>query len=359
MRRRTTTAIAVGLLLLGAVFALWGCGAASLGDIGQAPGPTTENTGSSTMASSGPVSSQAPTSSATDSPAEQPPSLSLDKVAYVEISRPSLLVVSAEDRRILSPAIDAESISELLAAYADAAMIATDQPSFEGLEVQLVIHLRSGSAVVLSGDLDGEQPGVIRGYEGRPEEVPQGEERDFPWLLAEVRAPELFAAAERTLATVASGESPGGGAAEALRAEMPTDFGFVAAFGTYGKMVLDTFAGVFHKDMVLPQYTTSTAQLSLTPDELREAYSRLLALNVLSYPTDFIPSQRGGGVTPNEEYYLRLRAGGIEKEIRWDDTSISNDPEAVALRDWFKWLQELVYGKPEYEALPDFRGGYA
>ncbi len=66
-----------------------------------------------------------------------------------------------------------------------------------------------------------------------------------------------------------------------------------------------------------------------------------------------------GGVTPNEEYYLRLRAGGIEKEIRWDDTSLSNDPEAVALREWFKWLQELVYEKAEYKALPFFRGGYA
>ena len=65
------------------------------------------------------------------------------------------------------------------------------------------------------------------------------------------------------------------------------------------------------------------------------------------------------GVPPRYQYYLRLRAGGIEKEIRWDDTSLSNDPEAVALRDWFKWLQELIYEKPEYEALPDFRGGYA
>jgi len=282
-------------------------------------------------------------------------------VAYVEITHPSLLFASAEDRRILSPTTDPENISELLAAYSDATIIANDQPSFEGLDVQVVIHLRSGSALVLSGDLDGERPsGAIRGHEGRPEEIPQGGEGDDPWLLADVHAPDFFHAAERALAGDASG-APSGGEAEVLRADMPADFGFVVAFGTYGKMVLDTFAGAFHKDMVLPMYTTSTAQLSLTPEELQEAYSRLRALNVLSYPTDIIPPSTQAvmqAVTPNQEYYLRLRAGGVEKQIRWDDTSLSSNLEAVALRNWFKWLQELVYEKPEYEALPDFRGGY-
>jgi hypothetical protein len=199
--------------------------------------------------------------------------------------------------------------------------------------------------------------GLVDAYEGTASNIPAGDALHLPSFSRGVQAPDLLQAAELAISRPGDVEGEPNGDV-ALSTVMPDDFGFLAAFGVDGKMVLDTFAGTFHKDMVLPQNTTSTAGLSLTPGQLQEAYSRLLALDVLSYPADSIPNQNGG-VTPNEEYYLRLKAGGIEKEIRWNDTTLSDDHAAVALRDWFKWLQEEIYATPEYRALPDFRGGYA
>lgn len=335
MRRQSGRAtLVVCLFLVGTV--LWGCGAA----------PST------------PASSESPTPSTMGTPTERLSPLALDEVAYVEITHPTWAVVSAEDRVILSPAIDTEAISEILGAYSEASVVHDHEPRHEDMDVQLVIHLRDGSALVLSGDLDQEQPGLIVAFEGRLSGITQGERLHQPSLLAVVQASGLFAAAERASAVDASTIDPTGGAVDAIPPDMPADFGFVAAFGVYGKMVLDTFTCTFHKDMVLPQYTTSTAALNLTATELQEAYARLVALDPISYPTDFIPKQNGG-ITPNEAYYLRFRAGGVEKEIRWNDSTLSDDRKANELRNWFKWLQGLIYEKPEYRALPDFRGGYA
>jgi phosphoenolpyruvate synthase/pyruvate phosphate dikinase len=82
-------------------------------------------------------------------------------------------------------------------------------------------------------------------------------------------------------------------------------------------------------------------------------------MDILAYPRDFVPKPADMWVTPNEAYYLRIKAGGIEKEIRWNGETLSTEPQAAALREWFKKLQDLVYETPEYKALPPMRGGYA
>jgi hypothetical protein len=352
MRGKTISVIFAAVL---AAITLSACGSAQPASDTTAyiPAPTV----TSEMATGASTSKPTPASTSSSMVSrEKLAPLLFEDVAFVELTHPSLLTISAEDRRILSPAGDSGVVMALLDAYSLATVVPGEDFPRDRADLKMIIHLRSGSALVFWWQPDGREIALVDGYEGTASNIPEGDALHGPSVSREVRAPDLLQAAEMAALPrdTEAGSSPEAG----LLTVMPDDFGFVAAFGVYGKMVLDTFTGTFHKDMVLPQNTTSTASLSLTPAELRDAYARLVALDLLGYPTDFIPQQTGG-VTPNEEYYLRIMAGGVEKEIRWDDTTLSDDHKAVALRDWFKWLQELIYERPEYKALPDFRGGYA
>ena len=296
-----------------------------------------------------------PTPSATDQSGltKLLPALALGDVAYVELSHSTLVIADPGSRRILSPVGDKPDVQALLDAYARAAIVPDAGFSRNQVDLALVIHLRDGSALNVLWQKEDWQSSLIEFYDGKPASGGTGQGRDNPTWSHTVSAPALLGAAEQEIATPHSGDETA-----SLPATMPKDFGMVAAFGVYGKMVLDTFAGTFHKDMVLPQNTTATADLRLTQAELEHAYSQLVAMNILAYPTDFIPKP-DMGVTPNQAYYLRIKTGGIEKEIRWNDSTLSLDPRAKALREWFKGLADLIYATPEYKALPGFRGGYA
>lgn len=149
----------------------------------------------------------------------------------------------------------------------------------------------------------------------------------------------------------------------ALPEQMPADFGFVAE---WWRNSLDTFKGTFTKDLVAGSPITATANLSLTRDEMERVYQELVAMDILSYPAAFAPPY-AEVTTPGTEhtvsgvinYHLRLTAAGIEKDISWSDVNGSTTQEAVALRDWFRRLMELIISKPEYKAMPQARGGYA
>lgn len=312
---------------------------------------TTPGADNSTSTSASVVSSPSTATHAT-SP-EDFPTFALSDVAYVELIHPSLLIVSAEGRRILSPIAEAADVQSLLHGYSGAGIsIAGDSFPADKADLQVVVHLQDGSALEIMGLPNDTELGFAVLWDGSIQSEQPGMQGDSIWSK-EIVAPELLAEARRIIGQTAQSQE-----GAHLSAAMPDDFGFVAAFGVYGKMVLDTFAGEFYKDMVLPPFTIAAAPLALSEAELEQAYRGLVSLDVLAYPSDFVPKENGW-MTPNSEYYLRLRANGIEKEIRWDDGSSSLEPRATALREWFKKLSDLIDAKPEYKALPDFRGGYA
>ncbi len=281
------------------------------------------------------------------------PALSLGDVAYVELSHSTPVEADPGDRRVLSPVGDSADVQALVDAYARAAIVPDAGFSRNHVDLAVIIHLRDGSALNILWQKQDSRPGLIEFYDGKPASAAAGQGLDGPTWSHTASAPALLGAAEQEIARPGSEDETA-----SLPTTMPKDFGMVAAFGVYGKMVLDTFAGTFHKDMVLPQNTTATVDLRLTQAELQLAYSQLVGMDILAYPSDFIPKP-DTGVTPNQAYYLRIKAGGIEKEIRWNDSTLSLDPRAKALRGWFKGLADLIYATPEYRALPGFRGGYA
>jgi hypothetical protein len=136
----------------------------------------------------------------------------------------------------------------------------------------------------------------------------------------------------------------------------------VASYGVGAKNVLDTAAGTFTKDMIMdPPVTT---ELHLTQTEMEDLNADLIRMKILDYPSNYQPDAADTGpsmsVTPHMTYKLEIHLGDETVfDLVWEDTTLSAKPAAIALRDWFKKLQQIIEAKPEWKALPPAQGGYA
>jgi hypothetical protein len=149
--------------------------------------------------------------------------------------------------------------------------------------------------------------------------------------------------------------------------EMPADFGFIAAFGFSGQNVMDTFKGIFTKDLGLNREPAATG-LTLPPEALESLYRDLVWIQnqwqvfSTAFAPDPDPSNTGTSmfVQPYMTYRLEWEAGGFSSlPIIWEDSHLSTDPKAIAVREWFEKLRRLIEATPEWQALPPLEGGYA
>jgi len=148
--------------------------------------------------------------------------------------------------------------------------------------------------------------------------------------------------------------------------QMPDDFGFVAAYGVMGRNEIDTLAGTFTKDLGLREDRVTTG-LRLSEDVLESLYHDLVMIETQwhtfsdGFAPDADPENTGTSifVTPHGTYRLKWSAGGFEAQpLEWEDSTLSQAPEAVALRKWFGKLQAIIELSPEWQALPPMTGGY-
>ncbi len=147
-----------------------------------------------------------------------------------------------------------------------------------------------------------------------------------------------------------------------LPAEMPDDVHFVLKYGVGSwsnglgpRNMLDTFKGVFAKDMITSD--TVTTKLTLSHEELRRLYKEMARIKIFSYPSTFTPKSNMMR-TPSEAYYFKIQADGRLKEIYWDDANVSQSHEAVELRNLIRKIRAIIEKKEEYRRLPEPKGGY-
>jgi hypothetical protein len=162
-------------------------------------------------------------------------------------------------------------------------------------------------------------------------------------------------------------EAAAGATGQSLPPEQSrADFAFVAAYGVMARNVVDTFVGTFTKDLVSAGQVTT--ELRLSEDEMQNLYEDLVEMQakwqLFTTPFSINPDPDNTGtsmrVTPSHTYRLEWQFGEFRSvPIIWDDNSSSSDPKAVALRDWFSKLRRMIEAKPEYQALPPAKGGYA
>ena len=365
-----TPAIVVCVLLCGIGLAL-GCGqlptsVPTSGDTFPV-GPAATLTISSTVAERTPASEVQTTSTAavdttTVSPADprllvELPVLAPDNIALVDL-RPQV-----DDEpppiRILSPALHAAEIAFLLSAYRSIVLQPALQTPTFFKQQSVVLHMTDGSALQVFFGRPDEPVSLMYSDERLAQEVGGDHDQAYRWAVGS--APEFVVTVQDLLEKT----TPVNDKDSVLPSSMPADFGFIAGYWMMAQNVVDTFAGTFTKDMVLPQATTATASLRLSSEELADLYRDLVKMEILDYPSDFGEPKSTTGpttyVTPHTSYYLLIVAAGIKKEVHWEDFSYGSwsSPQADALRNWFKKLRELIQARPEYKALPEARGGYA
>ena len=293
------------------------------------------------------------------------PPISFDDVALVEIMP---LRGRAFPLRILSPGADGEVVRQLLAAYEKTVLAPAEGfPAPERLQLaqlaqNLVIRRRDGSEV---GILVPKEGGRVVVDDSDKELLVIGEDGGGSTPRARGTASDL-ADLSRTLAAEPDPTDFGTGR-PGLPDQMPADFGFILFFGPLmpSRNVLDTFSGTFSKDMVVD--SNITADLRLSPQQLEEVYRRMVDIGIEDYPRVFKPDpdppENSGSVQYDDpfstSYLLRLRAGGRELMVEWEDHSQpSHSPEATALRTLLDDMARMIESREEYKQLPPANGAY-
>ena len=103
-----------------------------------------------------------------------------------------------------------------------------------------------------------------------------------------------------------------------------SDFNFILKHGTYARNELDTFRGIYVKDMVigLPAQT----RLCLTQEDMDNIYQKMVEIDFFNYPDKFsvsiAPGENIGIVTPYSSYYFKVEYDSHIKELWWDEVKI-------------------------------------
>ena len=142
-----------------------------------------------------------------------------------------------------------------------------------------------------------------------------------------------------------------------------SDFNLVFEYGAGGaptKNVLDTFQGTFTKDMIVDPPVT--VKLKLSDQDLSRIRDKMDKIDFWDYPDVLEYEPRADGltvmVTPYTSYYFKATMGKVVKEVTWENEYLDESPRAVALKELAQLIQQIIESTPEYEALPEPRGGY-
>lgn len=97
--------------------------------------------------------------------------------------------------------------------------------------------------------------------------------------------------------------------------------------------------------------------MALTLEEKREVYREMNRIGFFKLPGVFTP-KGNGGVDPYNSYYFKVRYNGQIIEVMWADENQSVDYKALELRNLIKKIINIVQKRPEFEELPEPKGGY-
>jgi hypothetical protein len=143
--------------------------------------------------------------------------------------------------------------------------------------------------------------------------------------------------------------------------DKPEDFNFMIGYGKIAIDKIDTFEGMYIKDLLLGQ--TAATQLKLTDEEMERIYKEMAAIDIMNYPEIFSPPYKDNpepdanvNVTPYETYYIKIQVANQVREISWYDTNDSKAEAAVKLRNAVKMIDKIIKNKEEYMKLPKVQG---
>jgi hypothetical protein len=135
----------------------------------------------------------------------------------------------------------------------------------------------------------------------------------------------------------------------------PADFAIRFEYGSCTTDVLDTFRGVFVRDMG-DGNAAASVPVVLPSGSLNAVYHDVLAAGFFAYPAEF----RANGAAefkPAMHYRLRVRSGGQIHTVSWTDGNRASTAEADRLRGLFTRMIKLIADQPNVKRLPPARVG--
>jgi hypothetical protein len=126
-------------------------------------------------------------------------------------------------------------------------------------------------------------------------------------------------------------------------------------FGLCTTDVLDTFKGVFIRDMGSREPAISIP-IDLSNELLRLMHREIVAARFSEYPADF--HVRGSiGFAPAMRYSLETRIDGTSHSVTWRDGIKPSTPDADRLRNLFMTIKSVITDHPDVSRLPQARVG--
>lgn len=138
------------------------------------------------------------------------------------------------------------------------------------------------------------------------------------------------------------------------------DLIFKYGYGPEPKNELNTFNGMFTKDMTLEP--SITVNLVLSQQEMDKIYQDMKEIDFFDYPDVFAATVTPGstvmGVTPYLRFYFKVNYNSQIKELYWEDEIQNDDLQASKLRWLSLSIKNLIESKEEYKKLPSPKSRY-
>ena len=139
------------------------------------------------------------------------------------------------------------------------------------------------------------------------------------------------------------------------------DFAVRFEFGVCRTDILDTFTGVFTKDLGGDPRQFVTIPLTLPEDQVRTIYKAIEEIGFFNLVSPFrgVPSglDRVTVFGPSSSYRLAVRNGGVVHTVSWNDAFKPTTAEADRLRHLFSMIVGWINEHPEVKRLPPPTGG--
>lgn len=140
---------------------------------------------------------------------------------------------------------------------------------------------------------------------------------------------------------------------------MPVDFHFKMSYGVGSKNEIDTFQGVYTKDLVLDG--VAQIELVFTNEERDRIYEEMKKIDLLVRSKKVTNQDKDGsycGSDPVEATIISMVVNGKTHEVSWT-TDNCQTQDLLELEGFVDFIHEkLIVTKKEYQKLPSETGGY-
>src|SRR5262249_15494696 len=140
-----------------------------------------------------------------------------------------------------------------------------------------------------------------------------------------------------------------------------SDFGFRFEVGDCSTERLDTFSGIFTKNLGGWPARIVTAPIVLTDAQMSEVYRTIENIRFFDYPSAFVGVRRDVNeittTVPYDTYRFEVRNAGVVHTVSWRDSDKPTTLEADRLRDLFSMVLSFIHEHHEFKRLPAPIGG--